>query len=349
VKHVLRSITSPLDVGAVDDNTLAPFVAHDASDLFGALLTDEGSDHVQGTVDAGQHARRGQDAKSTEAQLGALEHALATGVAHLQADGTLASGTRAAPTVGTLLDRARRGTLRHAALLAVLLLGQQVRVFILILAKIEAQVIDDVTGVDDIGAVGQVTLRSVAADDLELGHVVRVRGGRKAGEHACITQDQRAGAHAEQGALAGRVFLLLLGKGFDEAHRLRLGLEHLLGAAADNDQNVDLVQAAHGVCVAEMGLDGGALGAGDVLIAASEDGAESFGFWGRTDMSAQPKPCESRDVRISLTRVTPVVLGPGEDLEGAGHVTQVKLVLNGNEDLDGLEVERIRLLNDCTW
>jgi hypothetical protein len=50
-----------------------------------------------------------------------------------------------------------------------------------------------------------------------------------------------------------------------------------------------------------------------------------------------------------LTRVTPVVLGPGEDLEGAGHVTQVELVLKGNEDLDRLEVERIRLLNDCTW
>jgi hypothetical protein len=50
-----------------------------------------------------------------------------------------------------------------------------------------------------------------------------------------------------------------------------------------------------------------------------------------------------------LTRVLPVVLGPGEDLEGAGHVTQVELVLNGNEDLDRLEVERIRFLNDCTW
>jgi hypothetical protein len=50
-----------------------------------------------------------------------------------------------------------------------------------------------------------------------------------------------------------------------------------------------------------------------------------------------------------LTRVTPVVLGPGEDLKGTGHVTQVELVLKGNEDLDRLEVERIRLLNDCTW
>lgn len=43
------------------------------------------------------------------------------------------------------------------------------------------------------------------------------------------------------------------------------------------------------------------------------------------------------------------MLGPGEYLEGAGHVTQVEVVLNGNEDLDRLEVERIRLLNDCTW
>lgn len=42
------------------------------------------------------------------------------------------------------------------------------------------------------------------------------------------------------------------------------------------------------------------------------------------------------------------MLGPAEDLERAGHITQIKLVLETNEDLDRLEIELIRLLNDCT-
>lgn len=50
-----------------------------------------------------------------------------------------------------------------------------------------------------------------------------------------------------------------------------------------------------------------------------------------------------------LTRVPPVVLSPAENLERARHITQVKLILKAYEDLDRLEVELIRLLNDCTW
>lgn len=52
---------------------------------------------------------------------------------------------------------------------------------------------------------------------------------------------------------------------------------------------------------------------------------------------------------LLLTWVSPVVLGPAEDLQGPSHVTQVELVLQCYEDLDRLEVESIRFLNDCTW
>lgn len=54
-------------------------------------------------------------------------------------------------------------------------------------------------------------------------------------------------------------------------------------------------------------------------------------------------------VRHFLTRISLVVLGPVEDLQRAGHVAQVEFILQGNEDLDRLEVESIRFLNDCTW
>jgi hypothetical protein len=271
-----------LDVGAVDDNTLAPFVAHDPGHFFGGVLADQGADEVQGAVDTGQHARGSQHAQAAEAEVGALDYALAAGVADLQADGALASGAHAATAVGTLLDRAGRcgaTALRHAALLAVLLLGQQVRVLVLVLAEVEAQVVDDVAGVHDIRTIGHVALRSVAADDFELGHEVRVGGGGEAGQDAGLAEEERAGADAHEGALAGGVLLLLLGEGFDEGERLGLGLEDFLRLAADDDEDVDFVQARHGVGVAEVGFDGGALGAGHVLVVAGEDGAEGFGLW----------------------------------------------------------------------
>ena len=147
-----------LDVSAIDDDTLAPFVAHDPGDFFGAVLADESADEVQSAVNTGQHAGGGQDAQAAEAEVGALNDALAAGVADLEADGALASSARAAPAVGTLFDGAggRGPALRHAALLAVLLLGQQVRVLVLVLAEVEAQVVDDVAGVHDVGAVGHV-------------------------------------------------------------------------------------------------------------------------------------------------------------------------------------------------
>jgi hypothetical protein len=272
---------SNLDISAVDDDTLAPFVAHDPGDFLGAVLADESADEVQSAVDTRQHARRGQHAQASEAEVGALDDAFAAGVADLEANGALASSARAAPAVGTLFDGAGRcrPALGHAALLTVLLLGQQVRVFVLVLAEVEAQVIDDVAGVHDVRAVGHVALGGVAADDFELGHIVRVRSGGEAGQDARLAQEERAGADAHEGALAGWVLLLLLGEGFDEGKWLGLGLDDFLRLAADDDEDIDLVQARHGVFVAEVGFDGGALGAGDVLVVAGEDGAEGFGLW----------------------------------------------------------------------
>ena len=54
-------------------------------------------------------------------------------------------------------------------------------------------------------------------------------------------------------------------------------------------------------------------------------------------------------MRLFLTGISLVVLSPVEDLQRASHVTEVEFILKGNEDLDRLEVESIRFLNDCTW
>lgn len=255
-------------------------MAHDARDLLGAVLADQSADEVQSTVDAGQDAGGGQHAQAAEAEVGALEHALAAGVADLQADGALASRGRAAPAVRALLDRAaRRGAaLGHAALLAVLLLGEQVRVLVFVLAELEAQVVDDVAGVDDVGVVGHVALGGLAADVLELGHEVRVGGGGQAGEDARLSEEERAGANAKEGALAGWVLLLQLAEGLDEGERLGFALEDFISAAADDDEDVNLGEAGVGVSIAEVGLDGGALGAGDETFLAGEDSAECLGL-----------------------------------------------------------------------
>lgn len=257
-------------------------MAHDPGDFLGAVLADKRADEVQSTVDAGEHARSGQDAQAAEAEIGALEDALAASVAHLETDRTLASSRRAASSIRAFFDWAggsrAAASLRHAALLAVLLFGEQVRVLVFILAQLEAEVVDDVAGVNNVGVIRHVTLRSLADDVLEFRHEVRVGGGGQAGQDARFAEEQRAGADAHQGALAGRVLLLQLGKAFDEVERLALALEDLVRATADDDQDVDLVQAVEGVGVAEVGLDGGALRASDELLLAGQDGTEGLGL-----------------------------------------------------------------------
>ena len=54
-------------------------------------------------------------------------------------------------------------------------------------------------------------------------------------------------------------------------------------------------------------------------------------------------------MRLFLTGISLVVLSPVEDFQRASHVTEVEFILKGDEDLDRLEVESIRFLNDCTW
>lgn len=52
---------------------------------------------------------------------------------------------------------------------------------LILVSKFEAEVVHDVSGIfDNVGSLLQITLRSIAADDLKLGHVVWVGGGRQA-------------------------------------------------------------------------------------------------------------------------------------------------------------------------
>jgi len=72
---------------------------------------------------------------------------------------------------------------------------------VVFVTELEAQVVDDVAStIADVGALGQVTLSSQAADVLEADVGIGVGGGGQAREDALLGQEQGARADGEEGA-----------------------------------------------------------------------------------------------------------------------------------------------------
>ncbi len=116
-------------------------------------------------------------------------------------------------------------------------------------------------------------------DDLHFGHVIRMRGRRQPAQDTELGEEERARADGHQGTLTRGVLLLQLGEGLDDGEGLVLGLEHFVGTAAGDDEDVDLGQALHGLGEVDVGAEGGALGCDHVLGGACEEDAEGFGAW----------------------------------------------------------------------
>lgn len=125
-----------LDIDALDDDTLVPFVLQQTSDLVGRLVADQGADEVQSGVEAGGDATAGDDAQAAELQVGSSGVAFSAGVAFLEGEAALSGIAGAATSVGAATD---------------------VRVVVL-LAQIEAEVVDDVALLHDVGAFAHVAL-----------------------------------------------------------------------------------------------------------------------------------------------------------------------------------------------
>ena len=156
-------------------------------------------------------------------------------------------------------------------------LAADIRVLVLV-AEVKAKVVDHVSGVlNDVGTLSEVAGGSLAAEDLKLGHVVGVGRGRQAREDILAGKEERACADREDCTLAGRVLFLKLGKVVDETERLGLLVQDLLRVAAEDDENVKLLEAVVGLLEGDLRADEDALLGKDLGLGAGDGDFESLG------------------------------------------------------------------------
>lgn len=187
-------------------------------------------------------------------------------------------------------------------------LAADVRVLVLV-PEVESEVVDHVADVlDNIGPLVQVALGSAAAEVLKGGHVVLVGRGGEAGEDALVGEEVRAGADGEEGALADWVALLQLDKGRDEAQGLGVLLDDLVGVAAEDDEDVVVLQLLVGLLVGDLAGEGDVLAGEDGLLGAGDGAVEGLGLY-------------SKDSRSALGARVTTIRGRGETAETAylGH------------------------------
>ena len=95
----------------------------------------------------------------------------------------------------------------------------------------------------------------MTAEVLEGGHVVWVGGGGQAGEDSELGQEEGSGADGQEGALPSRVVLLEFGKGRDDGQGLGLGLQDGAAVTADDDEDIELVEALVRLLEGDLGVD----------------------------------------------------------------------------------------------
>lgn len=112
---------------------------------------------------------------------------------------------------------------------------------LILVANVKAQVVHHVSSIfDDIGALGKVTNCRMAAEVLELGHIVGMGGRRKTRKNTEFGQKDGSGADGKQGTLASGISLLDLRVGSNKGHGLGLGLQDgIVYVAADDDEDVE--------------------------------------------------------------------------------------------------------------
>ena len=247
-----------LDINSVNHNTLVPGILHDASDLMRSLLADHNAHQVQAGVNTRRDAARRDDSQSTESQQGSASVALPSHVALL-------------PRITALATHGRPSGIRLATHVWILLW----------VAQIEAQVIDDVSLLDEIASLGQIALGDLAVELLEFGAPVGMCCGGEARQDALLSEEHAAGADAHECALLLGVLLLEVGEGLDEAEGLGFGFDDGFDTAARDDEDVEFGEALESTLEVEVGAEGGSLGADGVFFLGGENSFEGLGGWWR--------------------------------------------------------------------
>ena len=125
----------------------------------------------------------------------------------------------------------------------------------------------------------EVASSGLAAQILELGQVVGVCGGGEAREDAFFGKEEGASADRENGSLSGGVLLLKFREVGNEARRLCLFLKNLLGIAAKDDEDVELLKAFVGLFERDLRAHDDTLLGDDLRLSTSKGDLESPGGW----------------------------------------------------------------------
>lgn len=139
---------------------------------------------IQARIDRAATATRGDDSQATQAHSSAASVGLEARIRFAPGIGALAGERGAAVGVGFAAD---------------------VGILVLV-AQVEAQVIDDVALLHDVGLLGEVAGGDGGDEVLELHDEVWVGGGAESREDAELGEEEGAGADGEHGAFFVRVF-----------------------------------------------------------------------------------------------------------------------------------------------
>lgn len=182
----------------------------------------------------------------------------------------------AVKALGKVLDVPSIGGAATVLRLRNVCLAANVGVLVLV-ANVEAKVVDHVAGLFvDVGSLLRITDGRVAADVLKGSHVVGVGRSRQTREDADLGEEEGSGADGQEGALSGRILLLQLRVGLDQGKRLRLALERGIGVTADDDHDVEVIEALMGLFVCDLGINNDALLRQDLALGAGYGAFESL-------------------------------------------------------------------------
>lgn len=175
-----------LDIKTINNSALGPGPVHDTSDLDSGLLRDQGADEIQGGIDASSDASSSDDAESTKTHRSTTSNRLATSIRALEGHAALSAGHVSIRTLNCQQTNRNIPGVGGAATVGPL--AANIGVLILV-AKLESQIVDDVANaLDDVGALGQVALGSLAANILEADDGIGMGGGREARQDALLGQ-----------------------------------------------------------------------------------------------------------------------------------------------------------------
>lgn len=252
--HCFPQTPDSLDVNAIYNNALVPCVLHESRNLICSLLVDHDADQVKAGIKATGNSSSCNHSQSTKTERSSASIALTSGVALL-------------PRIATLASIGWSTGIRLAAHIWVLLQ----------ITKVETKVVDNISLLHYIAALGKISLASLRADLFEFSIEVGMSRGRQSIEDALLSEEEAASADGQEGTLLLGELLLEVRPSLDETERLGLVLDDGIGSSTWDDQDIELLKTSIGILDLHVSAEGSTLLGNCVFLVCREGNFEGFG------------------------------------------------------------------------